>query len=201
MLDLFRLRRFLRLDLDTARLHRFRDFAHEADPEKPVLEARAFHDDVVGERELPAEGPRRDALIDIIVLRLVALAALDGQEILGRGDGDLVGRKAREREGDLLGVLAAALDIVGRIALLAGPHRVVFHQVEQAVEADRGAPEGRKIKVGHCHILLGATWDGYPQIFLTTGRSPADCARRASGPQKIYERFFGLQDPRHCELR
>src|SRR3712207_8847628 len=45
-------------------LFRSRDFTHEINVQKPVLQGRARHLDAVGELEAPLEAARRDALVE-----------------------------------------------------------------------------------------------------------------------------------------
>ena len=48
-------------------------------------------------------------------------------------------------------------DVEGRIAIFVA--RTCLEQIEEAIEADRGAPVGRKVKIGsHIQILLEAIW-------------------------------------------
>lgn len=128
-------------DLDPPRLHRLQHLAHQIDLQKTVPEGcrRDLH--VVGEVENAAKGPRRDALIKVLVLGLFDLAALDGQHILFGGDGDVLGSETRQR--NLVLIVTRPFDVVRRvIVLLAGPPGGVFEQIKQAIEADGRAPKG-----------------------------------------------------------
>jgi hypothetical protein len=80
-------------DLDPTRLHGLRHPAHQVDMKKPVVERRSLDFDVVGEAEIALERPCRDALVNIILLAVVTLGASDGQPVLLRRDGDLLGVK------------------------------------------------------------------------------------------------------------
>jgi hypothetical protein len=62
------------LDLDTAGLHGFGDFANHADLEQTVFEGRSGNLDMVGQIELAAERPRRNTLMQVVPLGLVGLA-------------------------------------------------------------------------------------------------------------------------------
>src|SRR5690606_3863884 len=63
-------------------------------------------------------------------------------------DGNVIGGEAGDGDRDAVGVLARALDVVGRVGLGLLPDEVVEPR-EQAVEADRGAVEGGKIEGLH----------------------------------------------------
>jgi hypothetical protein len=56
-----------------------------------------------------------------LALLLVGLAALDREHVLLGGDGHVVGREPCQRQRDLVLVLAGALDVLGRVIILAGP--------------------------------------------------------------------------------
>src|SRR5215204_2324702 len=49
---------------DRTRLHRLRNLAHKLDVKEPVLQARAFDLNMVGELESTFEGPLGDALVE-----------------------------------------------------------------------------------------------------------------------------------------
>src|SRR3546814_4274382 len=68
--------------------------------------------------------------------------------------------KARDRERDAVAVLAVLHDIERGIAFRDVTARLGLEQVEQAVEADRRTPIGRKVEIGsHLQILLNeAIW-------------------------------------------
>src|ERR1700751_5743636 len=77
-------------DRDATRLHRLGDLPLEVDDQQAVLEAGALDLDVVGERELALEIARRDAAMQEALLFLLALAALEGQDVLLDRQRDLV---------------------------------------------------------------------------------------------------------------
>src|SRR3954463_262498 len=87
-------------DLDAPWLHRLRDLARELDLQQSVLEARAFHLHVIGKAEGAAEVPRRDALIQHLLIVLLGLVPLHGERVLLGRDRDVLGRETRERERD-----------------------------------------------------------------------------------------------------
>ena len=73
---------------------------------------------MVSELEHALECARRNALIQdvtAIVLGLGLLLALDRQRVFLRLNGKLVFGKAGHRNGNSIGVLAGALDVVGRV--------------------------------------------------------------------------------------
>src|SRR5258707_11748655 len=105
-LDLADVGRGLTGDRDTARLPRLRDFADQFDLQQTVVKRSALDLDMIGQVEPTLERPRRDALVKEFALRLLGLAAFDRQHVLLGGNGDLVGRKSRNRQGYLIAVLA-----------------------------------------------------------------------------------------------
>src|SRR5215218_912153 len=145
-------------DVDLPRLHRLGDLAHALDREQPVLQVCVAHLDVVGERKTSLERPVGDAAIDEVgpfLLRLLQLAASDDQHVLLSRDVNLVGLEAGDGELDAVFVLALLDEIEGRVVFLTLPQRTVLQHVEQAVEADRGTPIGRKIESAtHSLVLL-----------------------------------------------
>src|ERR1700731_3062356 len=60
---------------DPARLHGLRHLAHQVDLQDAVLEPCTFDVDVVGQIELAAERPSRDALVKVLVIAGGGLAA------------------------------------------------------------------------------------------------------------------------------
>src|ERR1700680_4469945 len=71
-----------------------------------------------GEREAALEGASGDALVEDLVgvLAVRLLLAADGEGIFLRLDRELLVGETRHRKGDAVGVLAGALDVVGRVA-------------------------------------------------------------------------------------
>ena len=109
--------------------------------EQAVLERGVLHRDEIGELEGALEGARGDAAIQhlglVLAVLIGGLLALDRQGVFLGDDRKLVLREAGNRNGDAVGVLAGALDVVGRIAGAAVGGRLV-EQREEAVEADGG---------------------------------------------------------------
>jgi len=64
------------------------------------------------------------------------------------------GFEAGHRQGNAVGILAGAQDVVGRVVFLGAESRRAAEMIEQAVETNGRAPERGKIEVAHCHILL-----------------------------------------------
>src|SRR6185503_10885732 len=132
---------------------------------------------------------------------LVALAALQRQDVLLDRQFDFIGLQSGKRHRDLAAVLVQAFDVVGGIALLA--HTLGgFGEVEQAVESDGRPEQGRKIYSAHSQILLGAKWlRAAPDTSgarlsggtLMASRSSCDDAKKIWKPKKSFKtrrRFF-----------
>src|SRR5450631_3146547 len=145
------------VDGDPPRLHRLRDFPEQLDLQQAVLERGAPHLDIVGEVELPLEGPRGNAPIEIFVLGPVRLVAFDGDHVLLGRHRDLVGREAGNHQRNLVAVVAAPFDVVGGIIVLASAPGG-FNEVEKAVETDGRTPKGREVVTAHSQILQRAKW-------------------------------------------
>src|ERR1700749_4317699 len=143
-------------DRDAARLHCFRNFAHEVDDEAAVLEAGTLGLDMVGQCELAPEGTRRNAAMQEDLLFLLALAAFKRQHILLDGERDLVLRESGQSHRNSEAVLVETLDVVGGIARFGSPLDLV-ENVKKAVEADGRPPQGSPI-IPHSQILLRASW-------------------------------------------
>src|SRR6266481_1017939 len=136
-------------DWDLAGLLRLGNLTHEIDVQESVLERRALDLDVVGKLEDALERAGRDALIEhlaavLLVLRL--FLAFDRQRVFLRFDRKLVLAEAGHRHRDTIGVLAGALDVVGRIAR--SGLEAVEHG-EEPVETDGRTIEGSKIESSH----------------------------------------------------
>src|ERR1700737_2915491 len=119
-----------------ARLLRLGDLAHEINVQEAVLERRTLDLDVVGELEDALESTRRDALIKHLAGLLLVLGlflALDRQRVFLRLDRKVLLAEAGDCNRDAVGVLARALDVVGRIARSAVE---AIEHGEQPVEAD-----------------------------------------------------------------
>src|SRR6202051_2600276 len=144
-------------DGNSPRLHRLRDFPEQLDLQQAMLERGAPHRDIVGEIELPFERPGGNAPIQIFVLGLVSLVALDGDHVLLGRHRDFVGRKAGNRERNLVAVVAEPFNVVRGIIVLAGALSG-FNEVEKAVETDGRTPKGREVVSAHSQILQRAKW-------------------------------------------
>src|SRR6516165_7213548 len=136
-------------DWDLAGLLRLGNLTHEIDVQETVLKGRALDVDVVGKLEDALERAGRDALIEhlaavLLVLRL--FLAFDRQRVFLRLDRKLVLAEAGHRHRDTIGVLAGALDVVGRIAR--SGLEAVEHG-EEPVETDGRTIEGSKIESSH----------------------------------------------------
>ncbi|MHC2288712.1 hypothetical protein ACVIJW_004582 [Bradyrhizobium barranii subsp. barranii] len=101
------------VDGDAPRLLRLGDLPLQVDDEQAVLEAGALDLDVIGKGELALEVARRDAAMQERALLLVALAALQREDVLLDGQIDLVRLETGERDGNLEAVLVEAFDVVG----------------------------------------------------------------------------------------
>ena len=125
--------------------------AHQIDDQQTVGKIGAFDADEVRQLETALETAIGDADVEHLALGAVlALAALDHQQVLVRGDVEVFGPEARDRQGDAVGIVAAALDVVRRVVVAAaGGADLVLEQVEQAVETDRGAAIGSEIETVH----------------------------------------------------
>ncbi len=110
---------------------------------------------MVGQREAALERAGRNAAVDVIraaVLALLALLAADDQHVLLGGDVDLVRLEAGDRQLDAIIVVAKLDQVERRIIFLALAGAAVLEHVEQPVEADGGAPIGRKVE-STTHVL------------------------------------------------
>jgi hypothetical protein len=108
----------LAVDLYPPRLHRFRYFADEIDLKQAVFKRCLLDLDMIGQAKASLERPRGDALVDEFLVASLRAAPGDGQEILLRGDGDVLGRKACDRERNAIALLTEAYDVVGWVIIL-----------------------------------------------------------------------------------
>ena len=93
---------------------------------------------LAGKLELPLELARGDAAMEIAATAiLVLLLAGHDQQVGFAGDLDLVAREAGHSDADLIAVLVALLDIIGRIALGLVGAGGVLEQIEDTIETDR----------------------------------------------------------------
>src|SRR4029453_5935428 len=77
-------------DGNPARLHRFRDLAHQLDLQQAVLKPRSLDLGIIRQTELPLERPRRNSLVQEFALLLFGFPAFHRQHALLGGDGDFV---------------------------------------------------------------------------------------------------------------
>ena len=107
---------------------------------------------MVGKLEAALEGPGGNAAIKQLGAftgALVLALTLHGQHVAVGFDRDFLVREASDRHRDPVGILAGALDVVGRIGLRAIRLRKRIQHGEQTVEADGRAIEWGKINVTH----------------------------------------------------
>src|ERR1700693_4837035 len=138
---------------------------------------------MVGELEATLEGARGDALVEDVVRSLAVrlLLAADGEGVLLRLDRELLAGEARHRKGDAVGVLAGALDVVGRVSRrrVHAPERI--EERKQAVVADGGTVEGSEIERRHGISSLKRHVDAPPKPGRLSSRSPVGPARAPYG--------------------
>ena len=129
-----------RIDGDTAGLLLFRHDALKVDMEQAVLKARGLDLDMLGKLEIALEGAAGDTLVQQRAGRLLGVFALagDGEDAILHVDRQVLLGKAGDRQGDAIVILIAALDIVGRIALLRGR----LQKADQTIKADGGTEKG-----------------------------------------------------------
>ena len=150
-------------------LHCFGHFAHQFDHQQAVGKVGVLDADEVGQLEAALEAAGGDAQVQIgalVVLVLLAPLARHQQQVLLRGDVDLVGLEAGDGDRDPVAVLGDALEVERRIifgSLLAGAGvwaRVGFAALAMCIslwlidQLRRGAP--RWEAAGYCLILGGA---------------------------------------------
>jgi hypothetical protein len=105
-------------DPNSARLHGFRNLAHEIDLEQAVLERSCLNLDMVGKAEVPLEAARGDALENIVFLVVVILLARNRQTVLLKREGDLVRSEAGESDRNPVALIAGTRDVLRRIGVL-----------------------------------------------------------------------------------
>src|SRR5438105_1790290 len=108
---------------------------------------------MIGEAEASLERPSGDALVDKILVGTLCVAPGNGQEILLRADGDVVGRKAGKRERNAIALLTGPRDVVGGITILTLQQLTVVDEIELVVEADGRFPKWSEVVRSHNHIL------------------------------------------------
>ena len=116
-----------------------------------IGELRVVDANVVGQFEAALESAVGDAEVkDFTRAGFLALLADDDEQVLLRGDVEVVGTEAGDGDGDAIGILAAALDVERRVVVAAARSaRGILEQVEQVIEAHRGTAIGGKIKTVH----------------------------------------------------
>ena len=108
--------------------------------QQAVLQARGLDLDMLGKLETALKAAAGNALVQQRrggLFGLVTLAA-DGQDTVLHVHGKLLFGKAGDRQSDAVIVFVAALDVVGRIALLGRG----FQKTEQPVKAYGGTEKG-----------------------------------------------------------
>src|SRR5207249_3803478 len=154
-----------------------------------VLESRALDLDVVGKLEDALERAGRDALIEHLAAVLLVprlFLAFDRQRVFLRFDRKLVLAEARHRHRDTIGVLAGALDVVGRIAR--SGLEAVEHG-EQPVETDGRTIEGSKIESSHgitsllSEMQMVRHWPDRFACAAPRGPAQTGCGNRCPVPQ------------------
>src|SRR5580704_7492902 len=103
--------------------------------------------------EAALEWPRRNALIEVVMVRPLGFAARYGEQVLLGRHGKVLRGEPGDRERDPIGVLARARNVVGRVVVLIFGVLAVVDEVEQVIEADRRPPKGSEVVVPHSHIL------------------------------------------------
>ena len=88
--------------------------------QQAILKASGLDLDMLGKLEATLKGAADNALVQKFAGRFFSLLALavDGQDTILHVYGQVLFGKAGDRQGDAIVVLVAALDILGRIALL-----------------------------------------------------------------------------------
>src|SRR3954447_16152431 len=167
-------------DRNLARLFRLGDLANQLDVQETVLELCAGHLDIIGKLEAAFERAGRDALIEhlaLVLFALLLLLAANGERIFLGLDRQVVLAKARDRNGDAVGVLAGTLDVIGRISGGRAVKAGAIEHREQVVEADGRTIERSKIESSHGISSLKRHAEGPPRAGPEPGmRSRMACA-------------------------
>src|ERR1700730_1026475 len=100
---------------------------------------------MISEAELPLEVPRRDALVDVVQLAVIASAAHHGQAVLLSRDRDLLRRKPGQRKRDAIAFLAGTHDVVGRVGVLRVGKFAIVDEIEETVKTDGRSPQGGEV--------------------------------------------------------
>src|SRR5579883_1924597 len=105
--------------------------------EQTMIDARASDLDVVGKLKVPLEGATSDTAMEILLALFILLGlAADEKRILLDGDVEILGREARDRHAQAIGVLAGDLDVVRGVRGVDPRRRV--GELHQAIEANGG---------------------------------------------------------------
>src|SRR5690606_36689164 len=125
--------------------------ADEIHMKETILEHGASNLHVVGQLEAPLEAARGNAAIEKLacILALLALFAPDRQYVTMCFNRDVFLGEARNRHRNAIGILAGALDIIGRIRLAAIELTERVKHGEKPVEPYGRSVEGRKIDMTH----------------------------------------------------
>jgi hypothetical protein len=120
--------------------------------QQAVLERRARHHlDAVGQHEAALELACGDAAVqEGAAFGVVRLAAADHQLVVLQGDREVVLGEAGDGEGDPVGGLAPLLDVVGRIAVVAGLGGALDQPVELLEPQEERV--GRECDLGHVSL-------------------------------------------------
>src|SRR3984893_18582098 len=145
-------------DRDRPGLHCLRDLTHKVDVQEPVLQPCALDQNMVGKLDATLEGPLGNALVEHVAGLLLVVGlflAADRQRVFLPFDRKIGVGEPGDCDRDAKGVLAAPLNIIGRIA----GHRA-FHAAElvehgeHPVEADSRTVEGSEIECTHSMTSL-----------------------------------------------
>lgn len=104
--ELMDIRRGRSIDRDLARLHGLWNFASQFDAEQAIFKRRVLDLDIIGQVELTLEVAPGNTPIEIFALLFIGLLTFDRQNILFCRDGDIVGTEARDRQRNLVAVVA-----------------------------------------------------------------------------------------------
>jgi len=141
--ELMDVRRGRSIDRDPAGLHGFRNFASQFNAEQTIFKRRVLDLDIIGQVELTPEGAGGNTPIEIFALLLLGLLTFDRQNILFSRHGDVVGTEARDRQRNLVAVVAEPFDVVRRIVVITtGPlaaSTISRKRSKPMVDRERGA--------------------------------------------------------------
>ena len=159
----------------------------EVDVQEPVLEHRARDLHAIGQHEAALELARGDAAVQVDpAFGVVGLASAHHELVVLQGDREVVLGEAGQRQRDAVRRIAALLDVVGGIAVVARLGRAL-HQAVQLLEAEqvRVRREGDL-----CHVLkalVSSDSRGVPKAATHDAEVGA-----ASVENKVWRRRGGL---------